>query len=67
MKVTAGDVHRELDLQDRMPAVCSALDTQEFLDLAGVDMEGRSGPPQGATTTFVFSIPGPDGGPAEGA
>ena len=67
VKVTAGDVHRELDLQDRMPAVCSALDTQEFLDLAGVDMEGRSGPPQGATTTFVFSIPGPDGGPAEDA
>ena len=59
VRVRAGDVHGELGLEDRMPAVCSALDTQVFLDLAGVEMEGRSGPPQGATTTFAFRLPGP--------
>ena len=65
VRVTAGDVHRELGLQDRMPAVCGALDTQEFLDLAGISMQERSGPPQGATTTFVFGIPGPADAPGE--
>ena len=48
-----------------MPAVCSALDTQKFLDMAGVAMEERSGPPQGATTTFVFGVSGPTNAPAE--
>ena len=66
-RVTSGDVHREMDLQDRIPAVCSALDTQKFLDLAGVAMEERSGPPQGATTTFVLGIPGSADAPAEGS
>ena len=64
-RVTSGDVHREMDLQDRVPAVCSALDTQKFLDMAGVTMEERSGPPQGATTTFVFGVPGPANAEAE--
>ena len=59
VRVTSGDVHRDMGLQDRMPAVCSALDTQTFLDLAGVAMEERSGPPQGATTVFVLRIPQP--------
>ena len=54
IRVTAGDVHREMGFQDRMPAVCSALDTEKFLELAGLSMEERTGPPQGATTTFVF-------------
>ena len=63
-RVTSGDVHREMDLQDRVPAVCAALDTQKFLDMAGVTMEERSGPPQGATTTFVFGLSGPTPAPA---
>ena len=54
--VRAGDVHREMGLQDRVPAVVSALDTQRFLDMAEVVMEGRSGPPQGATTAFTFRV-----------
>ena len=67
VRVTSGDVHRDMGLQDRVPAVCSAMDTQVFLDLAGVAMEERSGPPQGATTTFAFRIAGPDDSPAEGS
>ncbi len=64
VRVTSGDVHREMGLQDRMPAVCAALDTQKFLDLAGLTMEERAGPPQGATTTFVFGVSGPTDAPA---
>lgn len=67
VRVTSGDVHRDMSLQDRIPAVCSALDTQVFLDMAGVNMEERSGPPQGATTTFAFRISGPADSPAEGS
>ena len=63
IRVRAGDVHGEMNLEDRMPTVCSALDTQTFLDLAGVEMEGRSGPPQGATTTFTFRFPEPAADP----
>ena len=66
VRVTAGDVHRELGLEDRIPAVCSALDTEVFLEMADVTMEGRSGPPQGATTTFVFNFAGTPGAEAEG-
>ena len=67
VRVTAGDVHREMDLQDRMPAVCGALDARKFLDMAGVSMEERSGPPQGAAATFVFGVSGPTGAEAEEA
>ena len=63
--VRAGDVHREMGLQDRVPAVVSALDTQRFLGMAGVVMEGRSGPPQGATTAFTFRVVEPGGEAAE--
>ena len=66
VRVTAGDVHREMNLQDRMPAVCEALDARMFLDMAGVAMEERSGPPQDAEATFQFRIAGPAGAPAEG-
>ena len=59
--VRAGDVHREMGLQDRVPAVVSALDTQRFQGMAGVVMEGRSGPPQGATTAFTFRVVEPGG------
>jgi len=67
VKVTSGDVHRDMGLQDRVPAVCSALDTQVFLDLAGVAMEARSGPPQGVTTTFAFRIAEPGADTPEGS
>ena len=66
VKVTSGDVHREMGLQDRMPAVCEALDAQVFLDMAGVAVEERSGPPQGAEAAFEFRIAGLADAPAEG-
>ena len=65
ISVRAGDVSLEMGLQDRVPAIISALDTERFLGLAGVVMEGRSGPPQSTTTIFVFRDAGSAGETAE--
>ena len=54
MAVRAGDVHGEMELQDRVPAVISALQSKKFLELARVVLEGQSGPAESSTTTFVF-------------
>ena len=54
--VTAGDVHKDLRLESRMPAVCAALDAQKFQDQYGVTLSRRSGPKQGSTVTWVFSL-----------
>ena len=54
MAVRAGDVHGEMELQDRVPAVISALRSKKFLELARVVLEGQSGPAESSTTTFVF-------------
>jgi len=56
MHVTAGDVHKDLRLESRMPAVCAAIDAQKFQDQYGVTLNGRSGPKQGATVTWIFSL-----------
>lgn len=54
--VNAGDAHRDLQLENRMPAVCGAIDAAKFQDLYGVILSKRSGPKQGSTATWVFSI-----------
>lgn len=56
IKIRAGDIHREMGLKDRMPAVCGALGTQIFLDDAGVSLIDREGPSQGANVFFTFSL-----------
>ena len=56
--VSVGDVGREMGLQDRVPAICSALRSGKFLDLAGVGMTGEPGQPDGAATTFEYLIDG---------
>ena len=54
--VVAGDVHRHLMLDNRMPAICSALDAQKFQEQYRVMLSGRSGPRQSSTATWRFSI-----------
>jgi len=54
--VTAADVHKDLRLHNRMPAVCSAIDSKKFQDQFGVGVRQRTGPPQGGTVTWVFSL-----------
>ena len=56
IKVNAGEVHAALGLKNRMPAVCSALDAEKFLQYAGVILESRKGPHQGSSVEWVFEI-----------
>ena len=58
VSVCAGDVHADLRLRSRMPAVCSALDTSMFRMQNGVSVIRRVGPPQSSTTTWFFSLRG---------
>jgi len=54
--VTAGDVHKDLKLESRMPAVCAALDAAKFQEHSRVLLSKRSGPKQSSTVKWVFSI-----------
>ena len=54
--VRAGDVHKDLDLKNRMPAVCGALNARKFQDEYRVILSKRTGPSQGANATWYFGI-----------
>lgn len=54
--VVAGDVHKNMRLENRMPAICAALDAQKFQDQFKVVLSRRTGPKQGSTATWCFSI-----------
>jgi hypothetical protein len=54
--IVSGDVHAEMGLENRMPAVCGALDADKFLSFARVRLVSRSGPHQGASVTWVFEF-----------
>jgi hypothetical protein len=55
VEVRTGDVHRDMRLQSRMPAVCSALGAK-FEQAYGLRLLRRTGPTQGATVVFRFGI-----------
>jgi 5-methylcytosine-specific restriction enzyme B len=56
--VNAGEVHRGLGLQNRVPLVCMALQSQRFLNRHGLKLVEKSGPASGLSTklnlTFEF-------------
>ena len=54
--IRAGDIHREMGLADRMPAVCGAIGTRMFEKLCEVRLIERIGPTQGANVFFTFEI-----------
>ena len=56
VRVRAGDVHRGMGLQNRMPAACAALDAAVFARSAGVMLTSREGPPRGATAAWLFEL-----------
>jgi len=56
VRVRAGDVHRAMGLEDRMPAVCGALDAAVFPEMAEVTLISSQGPPQGANASWTFGI-----------
>jgi len=54
--VVALNVHNDMRLDNRMPAVCSALDAKIVEAKYGVSLIKRSGPRQSSTATWVFEI-----------
>jgi len=56
VEIRAGDVHKAMNLNNRMPAVCGALDTKLFRDFFNVELVSRKGPHQGANALFEFKI-----------
>ncbi len=56
--IRAGDVHADMGLQNRMPAVCGALGSKIFENQFGLELLRRTGPPQGANSTFCFRLRG---------
>ena len=56
MSLRAGDVARDMGLSNRVPAVCSALGSRQFLREAGLRLVERVGPRQSTTTVFRYEI-----------
>jgi len=54
IKVVAGDVHRALNLKNRVPSVCQVLDSRKFCEENRLEIEERSGPPSGMGTRMVY-------------
>lgn len=54
--VTSGEIHRDLRLESRMPAVCGALDAVKFQEQYRATLKQRSGPKQSSTVTWRFSV-----------
>lgn len=56
IRVRAGDVHRAMGLQSRMPAVCGALGTGKFEREFNVKRLAHEGPLQGANSVFILRV-----------
>jgi 5-methylcytosine-specific restriction protein B len=54
--IRAGNVHREMGLENRFPLVCDSIRTSIFSEEAHIRLVGVDGPRQGATTTFAFLL-----------
>jgi hypothetical protein len=53
--IRTGDVLRDLKLNGRAPAICSALKTREFLDQNALRLVSKTGPPSGQSTTVTYT------------
>lgn len=56
VRIRSGDIAKELNLQNRMPSVCNALDGDKFLAQARITRISRSGPAHGATVEWVLGL-----------
>src|SRR5580704_16495266 len=58
VKIVAGDVHRGLNLTNRVPNVCQVLESKKFREENQLEIEERSGPPSGMGTrmTYVYRL-----------
>jgi hypothetical protein len=56
IELRAGDLHEELGLSNRVPAVCSVLGSERLQKLSRTQLVGRRGPQQGANAVFVYDL-----------
>lgn len=56
VRVNADAVHCALQLENRYPAVCSALDADRFYTQAKVTLVQRIGPKQSTTAEWCFAL-----------
>ena len=52
--VRSGDVHHDMQFDNRMPDICSALEAKKFQVEYGLRLAGRTGPARSSTVVFVF-------------
>jgi hypothetical protein len=65
--IRSGDVVREMKLAGgRVPAVCSALKTREFLEGNALRLISRTGPESGQSTTVIYTYEFIDGANSAG-
>jgi len=55
VSIQAGQIHRELRLENSVPAVCSALKSKQFSEDNHVEIVGKEGPPSGQSTTTRYT------------
>ena len=55
-RLRAGDVHEAMGLHSRLPAVCSALQSADFLRRNGLKLVDRRGPRQGSNVFLTFEF-----------
>jgi hypothetical protein len=53
--VNVGAVHKALGLVNRIPQVCSALESKKLLDENHLRIASKTGPPSGQSTTVTFT------------
>ncbi|MGH9527964.1 MAG: hypothetical protein ACRD2F_14895 [Terriglobales bacterium] len=60
LRIRSGDLHRTMGLRARVPAVCSALRSGQFLAANGLQLTAEEGPPsgQGSNTGFAYRLDG---------
>lgn len=56
VEVVSGEVHTDMGLENRMPAVCAALDARKFEEEYRVITSKRVGPKQSSTVRWFFAI-----------
>lgn len=55
VSVNVGTVHRAVSLRNRVPLVCTALESQKFQREKRLRLVSKTGPPSGQSTTVTFT------------
>ena len=56
VSVRASDVHRALGLEHQYPTICTALDSDKFIDYASVALSKRTGPLKSSSVVWIFDL-----------